>query len=253
MIRTLLIRGMFAGFLAGIAAFGFAHLYGEPQVDRAIAFEAAAEHAAHHTHHASGGTAEETEAEPELVSRTTQAGLGLLTGVTVYGAAFGGLFSLVFTAMLGRLPLGPRGLSALLAGCGFIAICLVPGLVYPPNPPAVGQADTITERTALYFEMLLISLSAMTLAFVIRQLFATRWGGWNSTLAGAGFALLALLLIGRAMPVINEVPVTFPADLLWHFRIASFGTQAVLWAVIGIGFGWFAERQIKHLSHPTNR
>ncbi|APH55707.1 putative membrane spanning protein [Granulibacter bethesdensis] len=252
MIRTLLIRGMLAGFLAGIAAFGFARLYGEPQVDRAIAFEAAAEHAAHHTHQASDGTAEEADAEPELVSRTTQAGLGLLTGVTVYGTAFGGLFSLVFAAMLGRLPLGPRGLSALLAGSGFVAICLIPGLVYPPNPPAIGQADTITQRTALHFEMLLISLSAMTLAFVIRQRFAARWGGWNSTLAGIVFALLALLLIGHAMPVINEIPVTFPADLLWHFRVASFGTQAVLWGVIGISFGWFAERQIQHSSRPTN-
>ena len=39
MTGHLLLRGMIAGLVAGLIAFGFARLYGEPQVDRAIAFE----------------------------------------------------------------------------------------------------------------------------------------------------------------------------------------------------------------------
>lgn len=39
MMRALLIRGMLVGILAGVLAFGVARIFGEPQVDRAIAFE----------------------------------------------------------------------------------------------------------------------------------------------------------------------------------------------------------------------
>ncbi len=39
MVGNLLLRGMLVGVLAGLLAFGFARIFGEPQVDRAIAFE----------------------------------------------------------------------------------------------------------------------------------------------------------------------------------------------------------------------
>ena len=39
MARTLLVRGMLVGIVAGLIAFTFARLYGEPRVDSAIAFE----------------------------------------------------------------------------------------------------------------------------------------------------------------------------------------------------------------------
>jgi hypothetical protein len=40
------------------------------------------------------------DAEPELVSRSVQSGIGLFTGVTIYNTAFGGLFALVFSLSL---------------------------------------------------------------------------------------------------------------------------------------------------------
>ena len=36
MVRTLLVRGMLVGILAGILSSGFAWLFGEPQVDHAL-------------------------------------------------------------------------------------------------------------------------------------------------------------------------------------------------------------------------
>jgi hypothetical protein len=57
-------------------------LVGEPQVDRAIAFEEQMSQAKCEL------------PEPELVSRETQAGLGLFTGVIIYSAAVGGLFQI---------------------------------------------------------------------------------------------------------------------------------------------------------------
>jgi Probable cobalt transporter subunit (CbtA) len=140
-VRALLIRGM----LAGLLLFGFGKVFGEPQVDRAIGFESALDAAKAKAEEAKGIHAVE---EPELVSRKVQAGLGLLTGVVLYSTAFGGLFALVFAVADRRVVnLGPRAVSALLAASGFIAVYVVPNLKYPANPPAVGDPDTIGQRT----------------------------------------------------------------------------------------------------------
>ncbi len=140
MVGNLLLRGMLVGVFAGLLAFGFARIFGEPQVDRAIAFEDQM------------SQAKGASPEPELVSREMQAGLGLFTGVIVYSAAVGGLFSLVFAFVYGRVGrLGPRATAALLALGGFVAIALVPDLKYPANPPSVGNPETIGFRTELYF------------------------------------------------------------------------------------------------------
>ena len=39
-----------------------------------------------------------------------------------------------------------------------MAVYLVPFVKYPPNPPAVGQADTIGARTGWYLVMVLASV-----------------------------------------------------------------------------------------------
>src|SRR5262245_37347482 len=91
MVRALLIRGMIVGVIAGLLAFGFAEVFGEPQVEGAIAVE-------EQTHQAMG-----TGPETVLVSREVQSTIGLFTGVVVYGAAFGGLFALAFAFAYGRI------------------------------------------------------------------------------------------------------------------------------------------------------
>jgi Probable cobalt transporter subunit (CbtA) len=44
MVGNLLLRGMLVGAIAGLLAFGFARIFGEPQLERAIAFEAQTSH-----------------------------------------------------------------------------------------------------------------------------------------------------------------------------------------------------------------
>jgi hypothetical protein len=134
MVGTLLVRGMLVGIVAGLLSFGFLKIYGEPQVDRAIAFEAQLDEAKAAADKAKGMHMSD-EKESELVSRPVQAGIGLFTAVIVYSAAFGGLFSLAFAFAYGRVPgsLTPQGVSALLAATGFVAIYLVPNLKYPAN------------------------------------------------------------------------------------------------------------------------
>lgn len=230
MVGQLLWRGMLAGVLAGLFATSFAFLAGEPSVDRAIAFESAA-----------ARTAGEPE-EPQIVSRAVQRSAGLVTAAVVYGAGLGGLFALAFAFANGRIgALEPRAVAALLAAAGFIAVVLIPALKYPPNPPAIGRADTIGMRTALFFAMLFSSMLAMILASLLRSQLARRLGGWNAGLLSAGAFVIAVVVAALVLPSINEVPDNFPADLLWRFRLTALGAQAVLWTVLGLSFGVLAQ------------
>jgi predicted cobalt transporter CbtA len=241
-VRTLLIRGMLVGLLAGLLVFGFGKLFGGPQVDRAISFESAMDEAKAKADEAKGIHVQE---EPELVSRRVQAGFGLFTGVVVYATAFGGLFALVFAVADRRVAsLGPRAVSGLLAAAGFIAVYVVPNLKYPANPPSVGQPDTIGYRSALYFIMLALSVAAMVIGAILCRKLAARHGGRNAALISAAFYLAAVIAVAILLPSINEVPEEFPAVVLWQFRIASFGMQLIMWATFGLVFGVLAERAL---------
>jgi len=234
MTGRLLVRGMLAGLFAGILAFAFASVFGEPQVDNAIAFEESMAHM-----HAHGDEPEEVE----LVSREVQSTIGLFTGVVVYSVSLGGIFALVFAYALGRVGrVGPRGLSALLALAAFVTLILVPGLKYSPNPPSVGDPETIGLRTKLFFMMLLVSVVAMVIAInAARKLIASR-GVWSGALLAVALYIVIMGVAGYLFPVINEVPDNFSAVLLWKFRVASLGIQVVLWTTVGLVFGWAAER-----------
>ncbi|MEX3810457.1 CbtA family protein [Paraburkholderia sp. BR13439] len=231
MVGKLLVRGMFAGIVAGLLTFAFARIVGEPQVDQAISFEEKA------------AAARGEAPEPEIVSRETQAGLGLLTGVVTYGAAFGGLFSLVFAYAYGRAgSLSVRALSAWLALGAFIAIVVVPNIKYPANPPSVGDPDTIGARTGLFFLMIAISLATMVFSLKVRRRAAAKLGAWNGSIVAGLVFVVIIAAVQLSMPVINEVPATFPAVLLWKFRVAAIGMQVVMWTAIGLLFGAMVER-----------
>jgi predicted cobalt transporter CbtA len=246
MVGALLVRGMLVGLTAGLLAFGFAKVVGEPQVDLAIAFEAKMDQA--HMDHDKGGEAP----EPELVSRAVQSTIGLLTGIVVYGAAFGGLFALVFAYASGRVGrIGPRGLSALLALAGFIAIVLVPQLKYPANPPAVGDPDTIGYRTGLFFLMLALSIAAMVLAVNIGRRLLAAHGMWTASLVAAAVFIASVAVVQALLPDINEVPDGFPAVVLWRFRMAALGMQLMMWTATGLLFGWLTERSLQSRLHVT--
>jgi hypothetical protein len=219
-----------------LLSFGFLKLYGEPQVDRAIAFETQLDEAKAAAERAKGVKVDET---PELVSRRIQAGIGLFTAVLVYCTAFGGLFGLAFAFAYGRVgsALRPESMSILLAATGFIAIYLIPNLKYPANPPSVGNPETIGIRTALYFIMITLSVTAMVAAIALKRLIAPQFGEWNATLLAAASYLILVAVAGLLLPTINEVPDAFPAVVLWRFRVASIGAQLIMWGTLGVLFG----------------
>lgn len=239
--RTFLVRGLLAGLIAGVVTFGVAYVIGEPPVASAISFEesqsAAEEPVADHDHDAAAGeTAEHSHShEDGSVSRENQATWGLATATVVFGIALGGVVGLAAAFAVGRLGrLSPRASTAVVAAVGFVAVYLVPYLKYPPNPPAVGDPNTIGDRTALYFLMLAVSVIAAIAALVLASRLNRTMGAWNAGLIALGGYLVVVLLTAWLLPVFDEVPADFSADLLWQFRMASLVVQAAMWATIGV-------------------
>jgi hypothetical protein len=225
-MRTLLIRGMIAGVVAGLAALVFAYVFGEPGVEGGIAFE---EHAAAHAGEAPG---------IELVSRGVQSTVGLATAVIVYGVAIGGIFALVYAVAYGRIGrLTPRATAAVLALVSFLVVFAVPFVKYPANPPGSNDGATIGQRTGLYLVMILFSIILALGAVALGRHLSGRLETWNATLVAVAAYLVAVGIVEALMPEVNESPDGFPAAVLYDFRLASLGSQIVLWAVLGLVFG----------------
>ena len=232
--RTLLLRGLLAGLIAGLLAGVFAYLVGEPHVEAAIALEAA--------HHGE-----------ELVGRAGQRG-GLLLATALYGVAMGGLLATAYTLLRRRLHTPHDGRAALgLAAGALLGVVLVPFGKYPPNPPAVGDPATIDQRTISYLVLLVLGLVAVWAAVV-----AFRAPGPRTAEPVRVFAAVAAFLIVATvgyviLPGTDEVPAGFPPALLWNFRLASLGTQLVLWTSLGLAYAVLLERLGARRAEPALR
>jgi len=226
--RDFLIRGLLAGLFAGLIAFGVAYAVGEPSVNAALAIEEAG--GAGHTHADASGSHTETE-----VTRSLQSTVGLLTGTLVAGVTLGGVVGMLSALALGRFGgLRERGTALAVSAIGFVALYVVPFAAYPPNPPAVGEGDTIGVRTALYFTMMAISVVAAVTAVVVGRKLTATWDSWYAGLAAVGGYLVVIVVAVLLVPTFDEVPAGFPAGLLYEFRTASFLTQLTLWTVLGV-------------------
>ena len=138
----------------------------------------------------------------------------------------------------------------MLALAGFLCVYVVPNLKYPANPPSVGDPETIGMRTGLYFALIAMSLAGMIASVMLQQRLVARLGGWNAALVSGLAYGVAMVLIAVLLPSVNEVPEQFSAVVLWQFRLASVGAQALMWATLGLGFGILAERASPQ-SSPT--
>ncbi|MGH3851402.1 MAG: CbtA family protein, partial [Pseudonocardiaceae bacterium] len=173
MEKRLIARGLLAGVAGAVLAFLFARVFAEPVIGRAIEYEdsrtgVALAHGVY-------------EHGVELFTRGVQANAGLGFGVLIFGVAMGALFAVLFCVVYGRVgEVGPQTLSALLAAGAFAAVYLVPFVKYPPNPPAVGHADTIGTRTGWYLVMVLASVVLAVGAVWLARILATRFGAWNA-------------------------------------------------------------------------
>jgi hypothetical protein len=276
MEKDLIGRGMLCGALAGLLAFVFGRVFAEPYVQRAIDYEAGRDAA--QVAMDSAAKAAELPAEPELFSRAIQADVGMGVGMIAFGLGMGALFAIVYVICLGRVGrVRPRPLALLVAVAGFLGLYLVPFLKYPANPPAVGQADTIGQRTAMYLVMVLSSVVLLALSVWLGQRLRARFGTWNaSLLAGAAFVLAITIVMaalpsfglpgsGQARATATETPLPlvdgqgairypgFPADVMFYFRLYSVAGPLVLWSAIGLLFAPMADRVLGQATRTADR
>jgi hypothetical protein len=73
---------------------------------------------------------------------------------------------------------------------------------------------------------------------------AARHDGWNATLIASAAYLVVIVVAQLALPRIDEVPADFSASLLWNFRLAAIGIQALIWTTLGLVFGALAAREL---------
>lgn len=214
-------RGLVAGLIAGVAVGLLFFILGEPQIERALEFE----------------VVPPGEESVEVFSRTVQR-TGLLGATALYGIALGGVFGFLYPFLAPRLrsrSAWDRSLRIALAG--FAAIWLVPFLKYPTNPPAVGDPETINERTVLYLVMAAISLGAAVAAWIAARRLAERGVEPHRRQLLVGTGYLALIAAAYGLLPANTDPIEIPATVLWSARVVSAAGQALLWTLLGAAFG----------------
>ncbi|WP_194924244.1 CbtA family protein [Catenulispora pinisilvae] len=270
MEKQIITRGLLAGALAGLVAFCFARIFAEPVIDKAIAYENGRDAAQAVLDKAAGLPID--PGGPDIFSRTVQSNIGIGVGLIGFGAAMGALYSVVYLLCLGRVGrIQPKVLALLVAGAGLAGIYLVPYLKYPANPPAIGHAETIKPRAALYLTMVVCSLAFILAATWLGRRLAPRFGNWNATLLSALAFAAAIGIVMAILPSLGELsanvhayghhatetplPLTdpkgnivypgFPADVLFSFRFYSICNQVILWGTLALIFGPLAERVLR--------
>lgn len=224
-------------------AFVFGRVFAEPQIQKAIDYESARE--------ALSGTAP----HDELFTRAVQADVGLGIGLVLFGAAMGALFAVAYAICLGRTGgLRPRSLAVLVAAGGFVGCYLVPFVKYPANPPAIGHPDTIKHRGGAYLLLVFASLVLLLIAVWLGRRLRARLGNWNASLVAGAAYVVAVGIVMALLPSFHETPGPlrdahgtivlsgFPADMLFGFRFAALGVQAILWSALGLIYAPLAER-----------
>ena len=267
MEKKLILRGTLAGAIAGLISFVFARIFAEPQIRAAINYESARDAAQEAIDKAAGIAT--VEGGHEVFTRSIQENIGIGAGMILFGAAMGALFAVVFAVCLGRTGrLRPRSLSLLVAGAGFLGFYLVPFVKYPANPPSIGHAETIQERSGLYLLMVFCSLMFLFGAAWLGKQLGPRLGNWNAALVAGAVFVVGIGLLMLVLPSFGELGINranygnfatetpqplkdadgtivfpgFPADVLYSFRIYSVAAQAILWTALGLIFTPMAER-----------
>ena len=234
-IKGFILRGLAAGAAGGAAAALFIRFVTETQIDAALSFEDAT------------GIGLPPGAPAEF-SRGTQHWGGMAAAV-IYGLTLGIVFGIALAVLHHRI----RGRHEFdrawkLAAASFVALVLIPALKYPPNPPTVGNPDTISQRTTDYLLLLAASVIVVFLAYFLWSWLTDRgWDGARRFLLGGGaFVVMvtALMVLWPASPDAIEPPDSDAAPAL---QVRADAPPEVLAAMLEAaradGDGWIRDPQ----------
>ncbi|BBZ19472.1 CbtA family protein [Mycolicibacterium gadium] len=258
MEKQIIWRGLLAGAAAGVLSFIFSRIFIEPVIDQAIGYEDGISAAHEALSGAAGGHDHGGSGDGfEGFTRAVQMNIGMGLGVLLYSIAIGALFAVVFAVAYGRVGnISARLLSLYVAGGMLLSVFIVPALKYPPSPPALSLDETLRQRTLLYLLMVALSAALLVAAVYLGRRLNEKLGAWNATLAATGAYVAASAIVMLVLPTIDETPGPllddagnivyegFPADLLYDFRLFSFGNQLVIYLTIGLVFGAMAAKML---------
>jgi hypothetical protein len=274
MERKLILRGLLAGAVGGVAAWLFSLWLAEPIIDKAIEYESARDEAL------SKLDGLPLDDAPPLIERGIQGGVGIGVGMVLFGLAMGALVAVTYSLCLGRTgAVRARPLALLVSGAGFLTVFAIPFAKYPTSPPAASTDDTIQDRGTLFLVVLGIAVLGLVAAVVVGQALKPRLGTWNASVTVGLAYTAAIVLLFIALPPLGhlatniaqtgfersaETPLPlkddagtivfpgYPADVLAEFRTVSIATQLILWSAIALVFAPLADRVLRE-KNPAGR
>lgn len=217
-MTKLLRAGAISGAAGGAALAAVLLLFAETPIGAAVALE-------------------EGPAHEEVFSRSTQQAGGAL-GALLFGVAVGLVFAVVFATVRHRLRGTDGARSLALAAAAFVAVGLVPAVLYPVSPPGASGDTSVGLRTWAYLTALGWSVFALVASVKVARRLVERG------LAPQPAALLAVLLhLGLVLVAALVLPDRtlvgdLPAELVWELRLSSLLGSAALWGTIGLAFPW---------------
>ena len=218
-LLTVVRAAILAGLLAGGVLAVFHAFLTVPVVDQAFAFEA-----------------QDTgiDTDPLPLAPGQQQKLALVSGSVVYGVVVGLLLGGVFYLAQEALP-GRRAFTsaAFLAVMAYWVVGLFPSVKYPANPPGIGLTTLSDYRQALYLGFTLLSIAA---ALVTTNAFRYLEHRRLVIVGYVVFAVAAFLF----MPP-NPDPFDTPVAIVTSYRILSFVSLTLFWAVLGAAFAILVE------------
>ena len=236
-VRTFIARGAIGGLIGGICAGLFQWLVTEKPIRAALAVEDALS----------------TSNEPPMFTRGTQV-IGGMTAVAIFSIFLGVVFGVVVAAFWHKLPSGTDfGRAIRVAGAAFFSLALIPASKYPANLPAVGDPNTINDRSIAYLTLMVASVALTYGAWWLWQRLAELSPATRFAVT-AGTYLLVLTLIFVVWPATKD-PIQNPAvvgghlaerivsaSVVWRFRLFSLFENLLSWTVTGVVFGLLCER-----------
>lgn len=238
-IKPFLLRGIASGAAGGAAAALFIRFVTETQIGYALRFE-----------DATGiGTAPGDE---PMYSRATQHWGGMAAAL-IFGVALGVLFGVAIAALRHRIAATNEfGRAARVATAGFVAIVLLPALKYPPNPPTVGDPDSIGDRTTQYLLFLTASVLVVFGAWMVWQRLTARgWDGARRFAVGGGGFVLAVVILFVAWPASPDRIGPPDSDAAPVLRIADDAPTDVLDAMLATARAT-GDESIRDPADPTS-
>lgn len=227
---------LFSGIIAG-EILAFINLFVvEPSTDEAIGYEVRKDLA-------KGDKVNSGEVQSYRLWQKS----GAFAAAAFIGMAYGGLMGIAYVFVRKYLPFSDdRKKAIFLAGLMYLVIYLVPFSKYPPNPPAVGNPDTLSLRDHLYTTY---QIASVIIAVGVGVLFF-KFRGVNKI----SFIIPAVYIISIASIYLiwppNPDKIEIPMTVINTFRTLSGMTMAMFFVSIGVFFGLLWN---KYKPHQTSR